>query len=90
MTQAHLDSVNFSISCDEFQQVQCKLREQKVLCSLTDNVSLVIRKEKSDIIVSIQKGGNKINLPLDLFKKLCESHLTVLTLAAYLEGHSYE
>ena len=86
MTQAHLDSVNFSIQCEEFQQVQCELRQQKVLCSLTDNVSLLIRKDKANTTVAIQKGGHRIKLSVDLYEKLCDSHLTVLTLIAFLEG----
>ena len=56
MAQAQLDAANFSLQSDQFQNIYCQFSKCKIICTLDENMYLILKRTKKDDSIILQKG----------------------------------
>jgi hypothetical protein len=91
MTQAQL-GISFTMANDEgkITDINWHPREEKIVCTLSNNVSLTLNRSDHKTVLSICKGRKVMDLSLDQYESLCDFKLGFQLLLSFLEGNARE
>ena len=60
MTQAQLDTVNFSLQSSEFVSVRCEFPQRRIICSLGTDTFIVIKQTRNDAYIFFEERQNTV------------------------------
>lgn len=61
-----------------------------ITCELDEGFSMVIRKKRQNIKVTLRKGTQSMSLPYSMIENLCDLKESIQLLSSFLEGKSTE
>ena len=76
---------NFSLQSDQFQNIYCQFSKGRIICTLDENMYLILKRTKKDDYIILQKGKMCLKMSVDLHNLICDSKVSVTFLHSFLE-----